>query len=87
VMLTQSLTGNGSVYTAHETRKFARELNLEPCTTAVGYLQSNGMAERSVKTMKEDYIAFIPKPDVRTVLRNLAAVFTHYNESHPHSTL
>uniref|UniRef100_UPI002A80E30F hypothetical protein n=1 Tax=Enterobacter asburiae TaxID=61645 RepID=UPI002A80E30F len=35
--------------------------------------QSNGMAERFVKTMKEDYIAFMPKPDVRTALRNLAA--------------
>jgi putative transposase len=36
-------------------------------------------------TMKEDYIAFMPKPDVRTALRNLAAAFTHYNENHPHS--
>jgi putative transposase len=45
------------------------------------------MAERFVKTMKEDYIAFMPKPDVRTALRNLAAAFTHYNENHPHSAL
>nr|EKU3951384.1 transposase [Klebsiella pneumoniae] len=45
------------------------------------------MAERFVKTMKEDYIAFMPKPDVRTALRNLAAGFTHYNENHPHSAL
>ncbi|MDS7890835.1 integrase core domain-containing protein, partial [Klebsiella michiganensis] len=36
---------------------------------------------------KEDYIAFMPKPDVRTALRNLAAAFTHYNENHPHSAL
>ncbi|HCT9457658.1 TPA: transposase, partial [Klebsiella pneumoniae] len=35
----------------------------------------------------EDYIAFMPKPDVRTALRNLAAAFTHYNEWHPHSAL
>ncbi|NJC99992.1 hypothetical protein EWM58_07395, partial [Candidatus Erwinia dacicola] len=34
-----------------------------------------------------DYIAFIPKPEMRTALRNLAAAFTHYNENHPHSTL
>lgn len=31
----QWLKDNGSAYTAHETRKFARELNLKPCTTAV----------------------------------------------------
>ncbi|MDP0891599.1 integrase core domain-containing protein, partial [Klebsiella pneumoniae] len=74
-------------YTAYETRRFARELNLEPCTTAVSSPQSNGMAERFVKTMKEDYIAFMPKPDVRTALPNLAAAFTHYNEWHPHSAL
>ncbi|WP_247751102.1 integrase core domain-containing protein, partial [Citrobacter freundii] len=66
---------------------FAPSLNLEPCTTAVSSPQSNGMAERFVKTMKEDYIAFMPKPDVRTALRNLAAAFTHYNENHPHSAL
>lgn len=83
----QWLTDNGSAYTAYETRRFARELNLEPCTTAVSSPQSNGMAERFVKTMKEDYIAFMPKPDVRTALRNLAAAFTHYNENHPHSAL
>lgn len=31
----QWLKDNGSAYTAHETRKFARELNLKPCTTGV----------------------------------------------------
>lgn len=31
----QWLKDNGSAYTAHETRRFTRELNLEPCTTAV----------------------------------------------------
>ncbi|CAD6080903.1 IS2 ORF2 [Escherichia coli] len=45
------------------------------------------MAERFVKTMKEDYIAFIPKPNVRTALHNLAVAIEHYNENHPHSTL
>lgn len=29
----QWLTDNGSAYTAHETRQFARGLNLDPCTT------------------------------------------------------
>lgn len=83
----QWLTDNGSAYTSHETRRFARELNLEPCTTAVSSPQSNGMAERFVKTMKEDYIKFMEKTDVRTALSNLAAAFNHYNENHPHSAL
>lgn len=83
----QWLTDNGSAYRAHETRQFARALNLEPCTTAVSSPQSNGMAERFVKTMKEDYIAFMPKPDVRTALQSLGAAFNHYNENHPHSAL
>ncbi len=51
------LTDNGSAYRAHETRQFTRELNLEPCTTAVSSPQSNGMAEKFVKTMKEGYIS------------------------------
>lgn len=79
----QWLTDNGSAYRAHETRQFARALNLEPCSSP----QSNGMAERFVKTMKEDYIAFMPKPDVRTALQSLGAAFNHYNENHPHSAL
>lgn len=83
----QWLTDNGACYRAHETRRFARMLGLEPCTTAVCSPQSNGMAERFVKTMKSDYIEFMPKPDVRTAVRNLAAAFEHYNENHPHSAL
>jgi putative transposase len=45
------LTDNGSAYRAHETRAFAREIGLEPRTTAVRSPQSNGMAESFVKTM------------------------------------
>jgi putative transposase len=45
------------------------------------------MAERFVKTMKRDYIAFIPKPDAETAGRNLAIALEHYNEQHPHSAL
>ena len=63
----QWLTDNG----AHDTRRFAKQLNLEACTIAVSGPQSNGM------TMKEDYIAFMAKPDVQTALHNLAAVFSH----------
>ena len=39
---------------------------------SINSCESNGMAERFVKTMKEDYIAFMPKPNVRTALQNLA---------------
>lgn len=52
----------------HETWWFARELNLEPCTTAVRSSQINGMAERFLKMIKEDYIAVMPKPDLRTAM-------------------
>ncbi|EFH0086726.1 transposase, partial [Escherichia coli] len=43
--------------------------------------QSNGMVERFVKTMKEDYIEFTPKLSVS----NLTMAIEHYNENHPHS--
>ena len=41
------------------------------------------MAESFVKTIKRDYVAFMPKSDVPTALQNLAVVFEHYNERHP----
>lgn len=47
----------------------------------------NGMAESFVKSMKCDYVSWIPKPDARTALLNLANAFDHFNESHPHSAL
>lgn len=81
------LTDNGSAYRAHETRAFAREIGLEPRTTAVRSPQSNGIAESFVKTMKRDYIEMMPKPDSRTAVGNLAIAFEHYNEHHPHSAL
>ncbi|MDX7707592.1 integrase core domain-containing protein, partial [Aeromonas caviae] len=71
----------------HETRAFAREIGLEPRTTAVRSPQSNGIAESFVKTMKRDYIEMMPKPDSRTAVGNLAIAFEHYNEHHPHSAL
>ena len=35
-------------------------------TTPVRSPQSNGRAESFVKTIKRDYMAFMPKPDVPT---------------------
>ncbi len=81
------LTDNGSAYRAHETSTFAREIGLEPRTTAVRSPQSNGIAESFVKTMKRDYIDMMPKPDSRTAVGNLTIAFEHYNEHHPHSAL
>ncbi|EGD5009673.1 transposase [Escherichia coli] len=43
--------------------------------------------EQFVKTMKKDYIACMPKPNVRTALHNLAVEIGYYNENHPHSAL
>ena len=49
------LTDNGSPYIARDTRSFAREIGLDPLTTAIESPQSNGMAEAFVKTFKRDY--------------------------------
>ena len=81
------LTDNGSGYIAEKTRLFASDIGLKPLTTPVCSPQSNGMAESFVKTMKRDYVAFMPKPDAATAARNLAIAFEHYNEQHPHSAL
>ncbi|WP_288845551.1 IS3 family transposase [uncultured Paraburkholderia sp.] len=81
------LTDNGSGYTAERTKAFASGIGLKPLTTPVCSPQSNGMAESFVKTMKRDYVAFMPKPDAATAARNLAVAFEHYNEQHPHSAL
>ncbi|TMJ14496.1 MAG: DDE-type integrase/transposase/recombinase, partial [Alphaproteobacteria bacterium] len=46
------LTDNGSCYIARETRRFARDVGLVPCTTPLESPQSNGMAEAFVRTLK-----------------------------------
>nr|WP_244207880.1 IS3 family transposase [Paraburkholderia hospita] len=81
------LSDNGSCYIAEETLMLSRKIGLKPVTTPVRSPQCNGMAESFVKTIKRDYVSWMPKPDVRTALQNLAIAFDHYNESHPHSAL
>jgi len=81
------LSDNGSGYTADDRRRFAVAIGLKPLTTPVCSPQSSGMAESFVKTMKRDYVAFMPKPDAATAARNLAIAFEHCNEKHPHSAL
>jgi putative transposase len=59
------LTDNGSGYIAEKTRTFASDIGLKPLTPVCSP-QSNAMAESCVKTMKRDYVAFMPKPDGRS---------------------
>jgi putative transposase len=81
------LTDNGSAYTARDTRAFAREIGLEPVTTAIRSPQSNGMAEAFVKTFKRDYADRMDRRDAPTLMRQLSSAFEHYNEQHPHKAL
>jgi len=81
------LTDNGSPYIARDTRSFAREIGLDPVTTAIRSPQSNGMAEAFVKTFKRDYVERMDRADAISVMRQLNAAFEHYNEVHPHSAL
>src|SRR5215204_5426160 len=78
------LTDNGSGYIATETRRFARDIGLEPRTTPVESPQSNGRAEAFVRTIKRDYVRVSSIPDAKTVLSYLPGWLTHYNEEHPH---
>lgn len=81
------LSDNGSGYIASETRRFAREIGLEPLTTPVQSPQSNGMAEAFVRTIKRDYARINPMPNAAIVMRQLPAWFDHYNRLHPHKAL
>jgi len=81
------LADNGSPYSARDTRSFAREIGLEPLTTAIRSPQSNGMAEVFVKTFKRDYVQRMDRYDAITVMRQLSDSLEHYNDVHPHSAL
>lgn len=81
------LVEGGSRYTARETRRFAREINLRPRTPPIESPQSNGMAEAFVRTMKRNYVRVAEKPDARAVINQLPRWFHHYNTVHPHRAL
>ncbi|BEV48325.1 hypothetical protein BconGalA64_08240 [Burkholderia contaminans] len=72
---------------ADDTHRFAVAVGLKPLTALVSSPQSNGMAERFVKTTKCNYVAFMPKPDAATAACNVAIAFEHRHEKHPHSAL
>jgi putative transposase len=78
---------NGSPYVAADTRRFARDIGLEPRTTPFESPRSNGMAEAFVRTFKRDYAGVRPCPDAAAVLRQLPAWFEPYNQVHPHRAL
>jgi putative transposase len=81
------LSDNGSCYVAAATRRFARDIGLEPRTTPIESPQSNGMAEAFVRTFKRDYVRVSPLPDAHTVMSQLPRWFAHYNHVHPHRAL
>ena len=81
------LSDNGSSYIAGDTRRFARDIGLEPRTTPIESPQSNGMAEAFVRTIKRDYVRVSPRPNAQAVLRQLPSWIAHYNEVHPHKAL
>ncbi|ENG7680655.1 transposase [Providencia stuartii] len=81
------MTDNVSAHRSHEAKWFGKQICLSPKHLAVGRPQSNGITEIFVKIMKRDYISLMPKPNGLTAVKNLAAVFEHYNEWYPHSTL
>jgi len=83
----EGLTDNGSGYVSAQTRRFAREIGLEPRTTPLESPQSNGMAEAFVRTIKRDYVRVSPVPDAETAMRLLPSWMAHYNEVHPHKAL
>ena len=74
------LSDNGSCYVDGDTRSFARDIGLEPRTTPLESPQSDGMAEAFVRTIKRDYVRVSPRPDAKTVMRQLPAWIAHYND-------
>jgi putative transposase len=62
-------------------------LGLKPVTTPVTSLQSNGMAESFVKTLKRDNTKLAERPDSQTVMAQLPKRYDDYNSSHLHSAL
>lgn len=83
----QWLSDNGPAYTAIDTRLFANQLGLIPCTTPAYSPQSNGMSEAFVKTFKRDYVYLSELPDAQVVLEQLPAWLADYNEWAPHKGL
>lgn len=85
--LIQFLSDNGSIYRASKTRKFAKALNLTPCTTPSYSPESDGLSESFVKTFKRDYVKVNQIESAEDVLNQLHLWFEDYNNFHPHKGL
>ena len=83
----QWLSDNGSIFAAYKTIDIAVALNLVPCFTPVESLESNGMAEAFVKTLKRDHVRISPIPNALTALALIDTWMEDYNTVHPHSRL
>ncbi|ASF37544.1 integrase core domain protein (plasmid) [Escherichia coli B171] len=62
--------------------------NRQHSNAAMPQCRNAAMPQRKHKgriLVKEDYIAFMPKQNLRTALHNLALAIEYYNENHPHS--
>lgn len=68
---------------ARGTRRFRREINLEPRTTPIESPQSNGMVEAFVRTIKRDSVRVAEKPNARAAISQLPSWFHHYDTVHP----
>ena len=83
----QWLSDNGSMYTALDTICTAERLNLAPITTPAASLQSNGMAEAFVNTLRRDYIVGADLSSAEIVLDQVPGWIADYNGVAPHSAL
>lgn len=81
------LSDNGGAYRAKDTHALAKDLGIRPVHTPVCSPQSNGMAESFVNTFKRDYVSQMDRSSADTVLLQMPAAFSHFNEIHPHSSL
>jgi putative transposase len=81
------LSDNGSCYIACDTRRFARDIGLEPSTTPFESPQSNGMRGAFVHTFKRDYVRVNAIQNAQTFMSVLPAWFAHPNHVHPHKAL
>ena len=81
------LSDNGPPYTAHDTRRFGKDLGFIVRNTPAYSPESNGMAEAFVKTFKRDYVYLNDLWDAQTVLELIPGWFEDYNENHPHKGL
>ncbi|QQR43138.1 DDE-type integrase/transposase/recombinase [Myxococcus xanthus] len=83
--LVESLSDNGPVYTAKDTRNVSRSLGLLVCPTPTTSPESDGMAEAFVKTFKHDYVYVNELPSDSHVHAQWPPWFDDYNRCLPHS--